>query len=128
MIMNYYNIQGTHVHNISPNSLGSLQPAKGEQHSCHNCLSRKQRDPPDSKPTLCQFQNIRSYKYFVHVSGLCFFFSGLCGGPLASPTGHFASPNYPRYYPNNAYCEWKIHVPLGSVLKIDFLFFKTEEW
>ena len=72
--------------------------------------------------------NIISYKHFVHFSQALYFFSGLCGGPLTSPTGHFASPNYPRYYPNNAYCEWTILVPLGSVLKIDFLFFKTEEW
>lgn len=80
---------------------------------------------------LCRLQYKMSYKHFQSAPmGYAFlsFFLALCGGPLASPTGYFASPNYPRHYPNNAYCVWTINVPLGSVLKIDFLFFKTEEW
>lgn len=52
---------------------------------------------------------------------------GVCGGPLAPPSGYFSSPFYPRSYPNNANCVWTIMVPRGSVLKIDFLAFDTEE-
>lgn len=51
----------------------------------------------------------------------------LCGGPLTSPSGFFASPFYPLPYPNKARCVWSVTVPQGSLLRLNFLFFKTEK-
>ncbi|XP_075141398.1 astacin-like metalloendopeptidase [Leptodactylus fuscus] len=31
-----------------------------------------------------------------------------CGGNLTTPEGVFTSPNFPRSYPDNAYCHWNI--------------------
>ncbi|KAM3875577.1 LOW QUALITY PROTEIN: ST14 transmembrane serine protease matriptase a [Diretmus argenteus] len=43
-----------------------------------------------------------------------------CGGHLTGEKGTFKSPNYPNYYPPNAFCEWNIEVPVGKVVKVTF--------
>ncbi len=35
----------------------------------------------------------------------------MCDQHSSTMTGMFVSPNYPWYYPNNAYCEMKIRLP-----------------
>lgn len=45
-----------------------------------------------------------------------FVFSNGCGGNLESDRGIITSPYYPNPYPNNAQCEWRIHVHPGSTI------------
>ncbi|XP_071768609.2 ST14 transmembrane serine protease matriptase a [Centroberyx gerrardi] len=50
-----------------------------------------------------------------------------CGGQLTGEKGTFTSPNYPNYYPPNSFCEWKIEVPTGKVVKVTFKKFLLSE-
>ncbi|XP_037659800.1 CUB and zona pellucida-like domain-containing protein 1 [Choloepus didactylus] len=43
-----------------------------------------------------------------------------CGGYLDAPQGSFTSPNYPKPYPEFAYCVWHIQVEKGYKIKLDF--------
>lgn len=47
-----------------------------------------------------------------------FLLSNGCGGNLVGQEGFITSPFYPEPYPNNAECEWRIHVPSGSAIHI----------
>ena len=42
-------------------------------------------------------------------------------------SGRFWSPSYPRNYPNNKNCNWRITVPDGYSVKVVFSHFNTEE-
>ena len=37
------------------------------------------------------------------------------------------SPNYPSNYGNNENCEWSITLPEGSIIRLKFDSFKTED-
>ncbi|XP_078685532.1 uncharacterized protein LOC144918544 [Branchiostoma floridae x Branchiostoma belcheri] len=51
-----------------------------------------------------------------------------CGGNLTAPSGGpVTSPNYPGNYGNNENCEWSITVPEGSIIRLTFDSFHTEE-
>ncbi|KAI8490952.1 hypothetical protein Bbelb_313710 [Branchiostoma belcheri] len=51
-----------------------------------------------------------------------------CGGNLTTPTGGpVTSTNYPSNYGNNENCEWLITVPEGSIIRLTFDSFNTEE-
>ncbi|KAI8517817.1 hypothetical protein Bbelb_038340 [Branchiostoma belcheri] len=51
-----------------------------------------------------------------------------CGGNLtATSGGPVTSPNYPGNYGNNETCEWSITVPEGSIIRLTFDSFNTEE-
>ncbi|XP_072020163.1 LOW QUALITY PROTEIN: cubilin-like [Amphiura filiformis] len=43
-----------------------------------------------------------------------------CGGTLTTPTGSFASPNYPNPYHHNAECFWLITASEGSSIILSF--------
>ncbi|XP_078685556.1 CUB domain-containing protein 2-like [Branchiostoma floridae x Branchiostoma belcheri] len=50
-----------------------------------------------------------------------------CGGNLTAPSGGpVTSPNYPGDYGNNETCEWLITVPEGSIIRLTFDSFHTE--
>ncbi|KAI8514478.1 scavenger receptor [Branchiostoma belcheri] len=50
-----------------------------------------------------------------------------CGGNLTAPSGGpVTSPNYPGYYGNNENCEWTITVPEGSIIRLTFDMFLTD--
>lgn len=55
------------------------------------------------------------------------FSASLCGTFKQGPSGEIESPNYPSQYDNDLYCTWKITVPNGKKVRIDFSEFKTEE-
>lgn len=46
-----------------------------------------------------------------------YIYSNNCGGNLEGPEGVISSPLYPNPYINDAECEWKIHVPDGSIIR-----------
>ncbi|XP_078667406.1 bone morphogenetic protein 1-like [Branchiostoma floridae x Branchiostoma belcheri] len=51
-----------------------------------------------------------------------------CGGNLTTPTGGpVTSPNYPSNYGNDENCEWLITAPEGSIIRLTFGSFNTEE-
>ncbi|XP_019628637.1 PREDICTED: tolloid-like protein 2, partial [Branchiostoma belcheri] len=51
-----------------------------------------------------------------------------CGGSLTAPSGGpVTSPNYPGNYGNNKNCEWLITVPEGSIIRLTFDSFYTED-
>ncbi|XP_078685510.1 CUB and sushi domain-containing protein 1-like [Branchiostoma floridae x Branchiostoma belcheri] len=51
-----------------------------------------------------------------------------CGGSLTAPFGGpVTSPNYPSNYGNNENCEWSITVPEGSIIRLTFDSFNTED-
>uniref|UniRef100_A0A667XAX5 Suppressor of tumorigenicity 14 protein homolog n=1 Tax=Myripristis murdjan TaxID=586833 RepID=A0A667XAX5_9TELE len=50
-----------------------------------------------------------------------------CSRQLTGSKGNFTSPNYPNYYPPNIFCEWKIEVPSGKVVKVTFNKFLLSE-
>ncbi|XP_019616489.1 PREDICTED: deleted in malignant brain tumors 1 protein-like [Branchiostoma belcheri] len=51
-----------------------------------------------------------------------------CGGNLTAPSGGpVTSPNYPGDYGYNENCEWLIAVPEGSIIRLTFDSFDTEE-
>ncbi|XP_070575392.1 neuropilin and tolloid-like protein 2 [Ptychodera flava] len=50
---------------------------------------------------------------------------GSCGGVLIGSTGFLASPNYPNYYDNNAYCTWRI-TARNQHVHLQFLAFELE--
>ncbi|XP_078667403.1 uncharacterized protein LOC144909206 [Branchiostoma floridae x Branchiostoma belcheri] len=51
-----------------------------------------------------------------------------CGGNLTASTGGpVTSPNYPSNYGNNENCEWLITAPEGSIIRLTFDSFNTEE-
>eukprot|EP00794_Sanderia_malayensis_P017799 gene17799-biopygen15237 len=49
-----------------------------------------------------------------------------CGGTFTAPSGAIASPNFPRYYPNNQNCTYKIVAPIGMYVRINFTHFSIE--
>lgn len=44
-----------------------------------------------------------------------------CGGLIEAPSGIITSPGYPTHTLNKLFCEWKITVPKGRRVKIEFL-------
>ena len=46
---------------------------------------------------------------------------------MQGPSGTFHSTNFPNNYPDNEYCTWKIQVPQGKKVRLDFTEFRTEE-
>jgi len=40
--------------------------------------------------------------------------------------GSVLSPQYPGYYTNNASCRWRLRVPRGHVIRLEFLYFDLE--
>ncbi|KAI8493120.1 CUB and sushi domain-containing protein 3 [Branchiostoma belcheri] len=52
----------------------------------------------------------------------------VCGGDLTAPSGGpVTSPNYPSNYGDNENCEWTITVPEGSIIRLTFDSFHTED-
>ncbi|XP_043569093.1 deleted in malignant brain tumors 1 protein-like [Chiloscyllium plagiosum] len=52
-----------------------------------------------------------------------------CGMKLDNNSGCFASPNYPKYYPNNAKCIWNIFVDNGKRIMLKFIDIRiTYQW
>ena len=49
-----------------------------------------------------------------------------CGSFKHGPSGEIESPNFPSSYDNDLYCTWKITVPTGKKVRIEFSEFKTE--
>nr|KAF6427345.1 CUB and Sushi multiple domains 1 [Rousettus aegyptiacus] len=49
-----------------------------------------------------------------------------CGGTLASMAGVILSPGFPGAYPNNLDCTWRIALPVGYGVHMQFLNFSTE--
>ncbi|XP_071156308.1 cubilin-like isoform X2 [Mytilus edulis] len=49
-----------------------------------------------------------------------------CGGYLTTPIGSFSSPNFPGRYPHSRTCEWKIRVPHGRRVTLNFDSFNIE--
>eukprot|EP00795_Rhopilema_esculentum_P001726 gene1726-16211_t len=43
-----------------------------------------------------------------------------CGGKLEGTNGSFMSPEYPKFYPSDSECTWKITVPLKSKVELSF--------
>nr|VZI27778.1 unnamed protein product [Spirometra erinaceieuropaei] len=43
-----------------------------------------------------------------------------CGGYLKADEGNFTSPGYPKSYPPNKECIWKIEVPIGYKVALTF--------
>lgn len=50
-----------------------------------------------------------------------------CGSVLHGPSGTFQSSNFPNNYLNNEYCTWKIQVPQGKKVRLEFEELRTEE-
>lgn len=50
-----------------------------------------------------------------------------CGAFLVGPSGTFNSPNNPNNYPDNAYCRWKISVPVNKKVLVTFHSLKTQK-
>lgn len=44
----------------------------------------------------------------------------LCGGQIKGESGYITSPGYPNRMQSKRFCEWKITVPKGRRVKIDF--------
>ena len=40
---------------------------------------------------------------------------------------NLTSPRWPHFYPNDASCEWTLQARPGLRVRVDFLFFDTEE-
>lgn len=52
---------------------------------------------------------------------LLFFTDDGCGHyVLGQESGVLSSKNYPRTYPNNSWCEWRIRVPIGHTIILKF--------
>lgn len=49
-----------------------------------------------------------------------------CGGLITGTEGKFSSPNFPRAYPPEKSCIWKIEVPLGYYIQMKFIRFDLE--
>ena len=49
-----------------------------------------------------------------------FSIAGGCGAIFTADTGQFASPNYPKEYPNNKECVTTISVNPNKVVKLNF--------
>ncbi|CAG5125192.1 unnamed protein product, partial [Candidula unifasciata] len=46
-----------------------------------------------------------------------------CGGEISKNEGLLVSPNYPRKYPNDQTCVWKITVEDGFIISVRFDYF-----
>ena len=53
-------------------------------------------------------------------------FSGCPSSITGQNSGAFTSPNYPNNYPNGEDCIWRISVPRGYLVKVEFFDFNTE--
>ena len=53
---------------------------------------------------------------------ICLFFFSVCPGGviLTETSGVITSPFYPRRYPSNQTCTWKITAPPGNYVKLNF--------
>ncbi|KAJ8391790.1 hypothetical protein AAFF_G00085620 [Aldrovandia affinis] len=49
-----------------------------------------------------------------------------CGGELTASRGEFSSPNYPRTYPPNAHCQWRIQTSGSRTVNLNFTDFGLE--
>ena len=47
---------------------------------------------------------------------------------MTSLTGTFSSPGYPKWYKNNARCEWHINVPWNYNISLTFEKFELEDF
>ncbi|XP_054992155.1 CUB and sushi domain-containing protein 1 isoform X1 [Sorex araneus] len=68
----------------------------------------------------CMPGTVRRWNY---PSPLCI---AACGGTLTSLGGVILSPGFPGAYPNNLDCVWRISLPVGYGVHIQFLNFSTE--
>ncbi|XP_075062159.1 ovochymase-1 [Mixophyes fleayi] len=48
-------------------------------------------------------------------------------GIETTDNGVISSPRYPKKYPNNLRCEWRIIAPLGSIIRLDIEYLNTEK-
>ena len=46
---------------------------------------------------------------------------------LNAAQGEILSPEYPNHYPIDAKCQWHIHVPDGTVVKLFFVELNLED-
>ncbi|KAJ8360167.1 hypothetical protein SKAU_G00166920 [Synaphobranchus kaupii] len=76
---------------------------------------------------LCSLLSVRTgqgryttYSYDSAVSSVAL----ECGGHLTGPRGVFTSPNYPGYYPQNAFCQWLIMVNGSNSVYLRFTRFR----
>ena len=51
---------------------------------------------------------------------------GACGGALFGSSGTFYSPSHPNSYPNEVDCYWRIEVPAGKRVQLEFTRFQIE--
>lgn len=49
-----------------------------------------------------------------------------CGGEYHSNFGVIRSPDWPNNYAHNRQCEWKIKVPVGQQIMLNFTVFDME--
>ncbi|KAI9577187.1 hypothetical protein GQX74_015641 [Glossina fuscipes] len=94
-------------------------------HFCGNISSVPRNIPSFTNQMYLHFHtdsfvNLRGFQLRWKV------FSNGCGGNLKAKTGVITSPFYPKSYPNEADCEWRIHVPAGSVIEFTIEDFALE--
>ena len=66
----------------------------------------------------CIFPKIQVYSFFS---------SPACSEYRTESSGVLTSPLYPAYHPTNMNCTWRIEVPAGHVVRLQFLAFELEE-
>ncbi|XP_061536464.1 ovochymase-2 [Phycodurus eques] len=49
-----------------------------------------------------------------------------CGGTFSSPQGELTSPNWPKDYPAQAVCTWRIRVPAAKSIHVAFTHFELQ--
>ena len=55
-----------------------------------------------------------------------FFSLAVCGGLIQKEQGFFSSPNYPDDYRPNKDCVWRIEVPEGFTVAVEFQSFEVK--
>lgn len=55
----------------------------------------------------------------------CTPFAG-CREHLTNKNDFILSPYYPGHYPNDSWCKWRVTVPSGHVIQLEFLYFQLE--
>ena len=53
--------------------------------------------------------------------------AGGCGGVINADGGVIQSPNFPNQYPNDQDCEWRVQLPAGQKVALNFLAFNLEQ-
>lgn len=61
------------------------------------------------------------WAFFITTNSHISFTDDGCGHyVLGQESGVLSSKNYPGTYPNNSWCEWQIHVPIGHTIVLKF--------